>query len=184
MLRLFFALQPSIEQNTGLVDRVTPLVGLLEAQRVPAANVHATLCFMGAVAEEKLGVLQSVAAAIRGRASALCFDALEHWPKPKVLCATACEDSESAAARTLAERISTSVFEAGFSPDIKPFRAHLTLARKVHAVRAAECEWPRALTPPVSVRCDRFMLMRSDPGESGSIYSVVAEWPLYENVPR
>ena len=76
MLRLFFALQPSIEQNTGLVDRVTPLVGLLEAQPVPAANMHATLCFMGAVAEEKLGLLQSVAA---GFAAAHQHCASTHW---------------------------------------------------------------------------------------------------------
>ena len=48
MLRLFFALQPTLEQNTALTAHVAPLVAQLEAQPVPAQNLHATLCFIGA----------------------------------------------------------------------------------------------------------------------------------------
>ena len=178
MLRLFFALQPDAEQNAALVEQVAPLVGRLQAQRVPPENLHSTLCFVGAVAEEKLALLKSAAAQLRGRRATLRFDTLEFWQKPKVLCATAGEDSAAAPARDLAERLAASVVDAGFAPDIKPFRAHVTLARKVHAERALECEWPRVLVPPVRVHCERFMLMRSDRGESGSIYSVVDSWPL------
>jgi len=178
MLRLFFALQPSLEQNTALIERVAPLVSRLEAQRVPAENLHATLCFIGAVSEEKLERLKSVADAIRGRRATLRFDMLEYWHKARVLCATAVEDSASGPAREMAAQLARGAVEAGFSPDIKPFRAHLTLARKVNARLAAEVEWPCALTPPLRVHCQRFVLMRSDRGASGSIYSVVAEWPL------
>jgi 2'-5' RNA ligase len=178
MLRLFFALQPHIEQNTELTDSVAPLVAQLGAQCVSPAGLHATLCFIGAVAEEKLESLKSVAAGIRGRAATLRFDALEHWDKPKVICATAVEDAASAPARELAERLGAATADAGFAPDIKPFRAHLTLARKVDGNLAAVCEWPRVLVPPLLVHCERFMLMRSDKNASGSIYSVVESWPL------
>jgi len=179
MLRLFFALQPNAGQNAALVEQVAPLVSRLEAQRVPAENLHATLCFVGAVSGEKLALLKSVAAGIRGWQATLRFDTLEFWQKPKVLCATAGDDPAAAPARTLAERLAAAVVDAGFAPDIKPFRAHVTLARKVDAGRALECEWPRALAPPLHVHCKRFMLMRSDRGESGSTYSVVDSWPLY-----
>jgi 2'-5' RNA ligase len=96
-----------------------------------------------------------------------------------VLCATAAESAGSAPARELAEQLGHAALTAGFHPDIKPFRWHLTVARKIHPVRAAQCEWPQPLAPPLLVRCDRFVLMESRPGESGSLYSVVDSWPLY-----
>ena len=180
MPRLFFALQPSPAQSAELVERVAPLVAQLQAQPVPAANLHATLCFIGAVPQEKLPALCEVAGTVRGRAATLSFDALDHWVKPKILCATASDTPQSAPASELAQRIADATTAANFTSDFKPFRAHLTLARKVPASRAAECVWPRDLSPAMRVHCDRFVLLRSERGESGSIYSVVASWPLDE----
>ena len=177
MLRLFFALQPALDQSLELVEQVSPLVARLQAQRVPAENLHATLCFIGAVAEDRLEALTSAAAAVRGREAALRFDGLDHWRKPHVLCAIATEPTP-AALLDLAEHLGQAATAAGFHPDLKPFRAHLTLARKVDAARAQEDEWPQTLRSPMLLRCDRFVLMRSDRGENGSIYSVVASWPL------
>jgi 2'-5' RNA ligase len=179
MLRLFFALQPAPEQSSALVDRVTPLVSPLDALRVPPENLHVTLCFMGAVAPHDLARLLVVAAGQRGRPADLCFDSLEYWDRPRIVCATAGENPASAPARELAEQLESAAVAAGFAPDIKPFRAHLTLARKIHAARAAQCAWPQPLVPPLHVCCDRFLLMESRRGESGSIYSVVDSWPLY-----
>jgi len=178
MLRLFFALQPTPEQNVALAGEVAPLIARLKAQRVPAENLHATLCFVGAVAEDKLQALTSAVAGIRGRPATLRFESLEYWHKPRILCATATKDAASASAHELAERLGAASVAAGFSPDIKPFRAHLTLARKVHAAEAEACEWPRPLAPPARLQFDRFVLMRSDCGEGGTVYSVVASWPL------
>ena len=98
MLRLFFALQPTLEQNTALTAHVAPLVAQLEARAVPAQNLHATLCFIGAV--EAAAV--STHCAPRRRACAagrrdLRFDALEYWETPQILCATAGRDSSAAA---------------------------------------------------------------------------------------
>ena len=177
MLRLFFALQPSLAQNTALTAYVAPLVAQLEGRAVPAENLHATLCFIGAVEEARLDALRAAAASIRGRPIRLRFDALEYWETPKVLCATSSRDSSEAS--ELAIALGEAAVAAGFSPDIKPFRAHLTLARKVDHVRAASCEWPRPLTPPFVIDCDRFVLMESRRSESGSIYSAVDTWPLY-----
>ena len=178
MLRLFFALQPAADQNLALAQQAAPLIVALQAQRVPPENFHATLCFVGAVAEEKLPSLLSVAGGIRGRPATLHFDTLEYWQEPRIVCATAVDGPEAAPARELAECLAAETVKAGFTPDVKPFRAHLTLARKIDAKRAAGCGWPRALAAPVRVRCDRFVLMRSDRGEGGSIYSVVSSWPL------
>jgi 2'-5' RNA ligase len=173
---MFFALQPMPAQSAALVESIAPLVKDLEGQPAPAANLHATLCFIGAVAEEKLLELKSAASHVRARPIALDFDALEFWEKPEILCATAAENDS---ARDLSAAIADAVLAAGFTPDVKPFRAHLTLARKVRRRIAKELEWPRALAP-VHVRCEQFVLMQSRRDDAGSTYSVVDSWPLYE----
>ena len=178
-LRLFFALQPRPDQNVALVERVAALAARLDSQRLAAENIHATLCFIGAVAAADLGRLQDVAANQRARRATLRFDMLEFWPKPRVLCVTAGENAGTTPARELAENLGRDAQAAGFHPDIKPFRPHLTVARKIHPALAARCEWPQPLAPPLLMRCDRFVLMESRRGESGSTYSVVDSWPLY-----
>lgn len=178
-LRLFFALQPQSAQSAALVERVAPWVAQLEAQRMPAENIHATLCFIGAVSAGDLEKLKGVAAAQQARSASLRFDTLEFWQKPRVLCATTGAREIPAAVRELAENLGRDTQAAGFHPDIKPLRPHLTLARKILPARAALSEWPQNFLPPLLLRCDRFVLMESRRGESGSIYSVVDSWPLY-----
>jgi 2'-5' RNA ligase len=178
-LRLFFALQPAPAQSAELVERAAPLVLQLQAQPVPATNLHATLCFVGAVPRVKLAGLLEATAQVRAGHATLDFDALDHWPQPKVLCATARDTPEAAPIHALAQLLAAAAVAAGLAPDIKPFRAHLTLARKVPAQRAAECQWPRELAPRLRMHCERFVLMQSQRNEAGSIYSVVDSWPLY-----
>jgi 2'-5' RNA ligase len=173
---MFFALQPTPVQSAALVESIVPLVKELEGQPAPAANLHATLCFIGAVAEEKVPELKAAASRVRGRPVALDFHALDFWEKPEILCATA---QENDGARDLSWAISDAVLAAGFTPDVKPFRAHLTLARKVRRRVAEKLEWPRALVP-VPVRCEQFVLMQSRRDDAGSTYSVVDSWSLYE----
>ena len=176
VLRLFFALQPGSAQADALVAEVAPLVKALAGQPLVAANVHATLCFIGAVAEERLEALRAAASQVRARPVTIDFDALDYWEKPEIICAIA---RESDSARDLSAAVADAALAAGFTPDIKPFRAHLTLARKVRRRVARNSEWPRALAP-MNVRCDRFVLMESRRGDAGSAYSVVDSWPLYE----
>jgi RNA 2',3'-cyclic 3'-phosphodiesterase len=178
MLRLFFALQPAPEQRLGLAAQVAPLVAHLGSTVSPPANLHATLCFIGAIEPERLDALRAAAATLRGRPVRLSFDALEYWETPKIVCATASRDSSSATELSIA--LGEAAVAAGFSPDLKPFRAHLTLARKISAAQAATVPWPLPLEPPMVMRADNFVLMESRRGESGSVYSALDSWPLYD----
>jgi RNA 2',3'-cyclic 3'-phosphodiesterase len=183
-MRLFFAVHPAPEQSAALVEQVAPLVMRLGAQPVPPQNLHATLCFIGAVDEGKLDALDAAVTSVRGCVATLCFDKLEHWENPGIVCATAMQSAASAPAHELSTRLSAAMVAAGFAPDVKPFRPHLTLGRKVTSARAESSEWPQLMRPPLLMHCDRFALMRSDRDESGSIYSAVESWPLYENLSR
>jgi RNA 2',3'-cyclic 3'-phosphodiesterase len=178
-MRLFFALQPTPAQSEALLAQVAPLFAAPGIAAIPATNMHATLCFLGAVAEENLSALRAAAARVRSSGVSLSFDALEYWPKPKIICATGPE-SGSASAGALARVLTNEVVAAGFTPDIKPFRAHLTLARKIPATRAQSLALPCSLQPGFVVRSANFVLMESRRGKQGSIYSVVDSWHLYE----
>lgn len=177
MPRLFFALLPGPEQNRALAEWVAPLVAQAKAVPVPPENLHATLCFIGEVTDERVAALRAAAAAIRGRSVSLCFDTLERWEQPRILCATASAELP-AAAQELAAALATAAVAAGFAPDLKPFRAHLTLARKVSAGDASPLNLPRQIPVPLRMHCDQFALMQSRREESRSIYSVVDRWPL------
>lgn len=178
MRRLFFALQPTPELFQSLTECAAPWVARLRAQAVVPSNLHATLCFIGAVPREKIDALLAAAAQVRGARVALEFDAFEVWKKPRILCVTA--SRESPAANALAVALRDASVAAGFTPDAKPFRAHVTLARKTRAVEAEKISWPQKISPGFVVRCERFALMESQPGKHGSIYSALHEWPLYE----
>jgi 2'-5' RNA ligase len=178
MPRLFFALQPPEMVSVPLIEAATPLITQLQSRAAPAPNLHATLCFVGAVEPEKVDSLRAAAATVRGMPCEFDFDALEYWDKPQVLCATPSR-GESPEANALSVALRDAIVTAGFSPDIKPMRAHLTLARKIRAADAEKISWPQILSPGFVVRFDQFVLMESRRGEQGSIYSVIDSWPLY-----
>ena len=76
------------------------------------------------------------------------------------------------AASTLAASLKDATAAAGFTPDLKPFHAHVTLARKVtHAPR--ECTLREVLW-----RFDGFALVDSRTESGGPVYSVLESYPL------
>src|SRR3954469_8509062 len=83
VLRLFFALLPESAQSDALVADVAPLVKELDGQPSPASNLHATLCFVGTVPDEKLAALRAAASMLRARRVTLEFSALDVWDKPQ-----------------------------------------------------------------------------------------------------
>ena len=97
---------------------------------VPAANLHVTLAFLGSVPERRLGELTEIArgAAAWGRLE-LTFDHLEYWGTARLLCALPAEALAPIA--VLSRRLQDALAASGFTPDLKPFRPHVTVVRKV-----------------------------------------------------
>ncbi len=175
--RLFFALWPTAAMQSKLGAAVRDAMGSVHGGReVPEENLHLTLAFLGSVPETAIvTVRESACQACRGAGSGppsleLTLDAIDYWPRSQVLCATA--SRESAGAAELAEGLKQSLAAAGFSPDLKPFRAHVTLARQVRDRPSG-----RKLSP-VGWTFGAFALVESRTGPSGSLYSVLDSWPL------
>jgi RNA 2',3'-cyclic 3'-phosphodiesterase len=169
--RLFFALWPDGAQRASLLHATARVVRHCGGRPVAAENLHVTLAFLGAVSGSRLGELSSVvrraAAGFAGSPLSLTLAGIEHWARPQVLVVPAQPGAAGSAAATLAGILTRETAAAGFSPDLKPFRAHVTVARKV--TRA-----PRAsATHEVVWSFGAFSLIESRTLASGPVYSVL-----------
>jgi len=174
-MRLFFALWPD-EAMRGRLRAATQELraALADARWVAPENWHLTLAFLGHVADASVASVSSaaleVARQVRSGAITVRLDQAELWAKPHLLCASA--RCVSPAAEALAVALRDALIAASFAPDLKPFRAHVTLARKVRRA-------PRALTlTAITWTFDAFALIESRTAATGSLYSVRESWPL------
>jgi 2'-5' RNA ligase len=167
---VFFALWPGEPLREELAARVAALVtpGTGRAQRPD--QLHLTLEFIGSVAEERLPAVRAAAAEVRAESFDLVLDALEYWRRPQVLCMVAREIPPALA--SLVQSLRAGLAARGFDTERRPYRPHLTLARKVAR--------PPDLGPAEPVRwpATDFVLVESLTERSGSVYRPLAAWPL------
>jgi len=157
---------------------------------VPEESLHVTLAFLGTVPERRVAELQAIARRVAEAPEAapllVSFDRLVHWAKPRILCALDALPSAGteaagaprvgalagAPALALAESLKSETTARGFSPDLKPFHAHVTVARKVARAPAAQ---PLS---PVQWTFDGFALIESRTEPTGPVYSVIESYLL------
>jgi 2'-5' RNA ligase len=191
--RLFFALWPHDEERLALALATAKPVRHCGGRPVPVPSLHVTLAFLGSISEARVEELHTIARAVAGEWPAeslplqLCFDRLAHWAKPQLLCALGSEDSGASGgearaaadagrvatlAETLAATLKNKTAAAGFTPDLKPFRAHVTVARKVLHAPAENA------LPAVAWSFDAFALVESRTQPAGAVYSLVESYVL------
>ncbi len=180
--RLFFALWPDAQQRGALESATRQCVSSCGGRPVPVQSLHVTLAFLGAVPEGRVPELDRIARRVadafpaRAQPLLLAFDRLAHWARPQILCALGTEepaaDTDAASAPALAATLKNETVAAGFSPDLKPFRAHVTVGRKLaHAPSALALQ-------PVLWRFDAFALIESRTDPAGPVYSVIESYLL------
>src|SRR5262249_2876768 len=137
----FFALWPEPAERQALATATAAVVGISGGRPVPKEQLHLTLAFLGAVSATRTAELEALTRRVGAAwpralpARQLRLARLAAGRKPQVLVALADED---AALASVAEVLRAGALAAGFSPDLKPFRPHVTVARKVaRAVRSA-----------------------------------------------
>ena len=163
--RLFCALWPNDTERAALAaaaHRLFPLSG----RPVATADLHVTLAFIGSVAEARVGSFLELRRSVSPVAMSL--DALEHWPKSRVLVATArnVPDALRATVDTLWRRLD----RLGVPREPRPFRPHVTLARDVQRWRASG-PWQ-----PVTWMAREIVVVESRPGATPR-YQPVDRWP-------
>jgi 2'-5' RNA ligase len=168
--RLFFASWPGDERRTKLDAMLRKVAWASGGRRVPAANYHLTLAFLGAVPAARLPAIRAMAATLRAAAFDLRLDRLEYLRRSRVLCLTA--SSVPDAAQSLVGALWQKLATLGFKPDVRPFMAHLTLVRKVERPPTNQT------VEPLDWRVDALSLVESVTAPAGPVYTPLATWPL------
>jgi len=142
MLRAFIAITPptTLQQTVTEVREVFQPLNLPWRWVIPE-HMHLTLKFLGKVpADHVTTIAQTLERATQGqtaftlRAQSLgCFP---HPSRPRVLW-LGLDDSSQALAH-LNERLTAEFISLGFSPEDRPFRPHLTLARAQNKILSSQ----------------------------------------------
>lgn len=168
--RLFFALWPAAETRERFASFLGPLVGPTGGRPQRPDQLHVTLAFLGSVPESRLDDVREAGRAAQGAPFEVTFDRVDFWPRPKVLCLTATRTPEEL--RRLVETLNRALQSHRFETEDRPFRAHVTLARKVpHAQREtaiAPLAWPAT----------ELSLVESITEPAGARYEPLAHWSL------
>lgn len=169
--RLFFALWPDEATRRQVVDVQNCLRHEVSGRWIQPDNLHVTLAFLGQVRADRLSTLRQVAAVVLGESLELTLDRVVWWRQPQVLCLTSGSVPETLLC--LVTSLSRGLAQEGFDLDQRPFRVHMTLARKVRQ----RPPWVK-LEPSIPLRVTEFGLVRSCRSDTGSTYTRVDAWPL------
>lgn len=126
--RLFFALWPdplALQQIKHILKYVAWPRG---AKLVPEVDRHMTLSFLGSTTEAQYQQLLPSINQIKGHSFSLCFDQLVYWSKVDMLLLEASVLPEPLL--NLVDTLNRALKEQSWKLDSKPFKAHVTLARR------------------------------------------------------
>jgi 2'-5' RNA ligase len=168
--RVFFALWPPTE----LARRMSAIADELavSGRRMPPENLHITLAFIGDVAPERLRLLEAIGDQLPKHPLTLTLDRTGHWRRPGITWVGPSEPP--AAAAELHQVLQTALAEAEFPSAQRPFKPHVTLARKSRPPRQKAIE-------PLTWRVTRLALVASRRSKQGAHYEIHREWSLPVN---
>jgi 2'-5' RNA ligase len=171
--RVFFALWPDDAATAHLSALAHDLAARGGGRVVRPASLHLTLAFVGAVAADRIPLLEEIAGAVRTESFELSLDRLGFWPQRGILWA-GCRQAP-APLRRLAGALVTGLRAAGFAIDARSgsdLVPHVTLARR------ARCAALPRLGTPITWQVGEFALVESHLHPFAANYTVLAGFPL------
>lgn len=166
--RWFFALWPDETTRRILVERLRLWVPD-GARAVHPLDLHLTLVFLGELDPDRLACAESVAGELTAAPIDLTLDCVGVFPRPQVLWYGPTRtphillDTVDALQRALCR--------CGMTPERRPYRAHMTLARRARALL------PEVAVEPLAWQARDFVLAAGYPGALPR-YRVRRRWPL------
>lgn len=166
--RLFFALWPDPEVRALLAETGASLC--LRGRPTHEQDLHITLVFLGQVEPERMAAVQAAASTVSCTPFRLTLDLLDCWRRPGIVWCGPTEIPQ--ALSQLALDLNRAMGECGFPPERRPYKPHVTLARK------ARLKERLLLEKPIAWRVKEFVLVCSDTGGEPPHYRVLKKWSM------
>jgi len=189
VVRAFVAIDtsPVIDQLKSIQDVLRRGPGGASVRWKNVSGIHLTLKFLGSVQASMLadvyGAVSTACDAIH--AFELKVGSLGCFPnmrRPRVVWLGVRDPRDCLAA--LQQHVETELVQTGHEPDLRPFRAHLTLGRVHRSASVAEiealgrCVAETDVGAGASLLVDAVHVMRSDLRPSGAVYTELYRAPL------
>ncbi len=170
MKRLFFALPCPNECRQTVLEWRQHHLAALKSHWVDDANLHITLAFLGAVEDMHIGTLTAIGDSIQSHSFTIQLDRAGEFGGGKYLWIGPSQPPGEL--MDLVGKLNQELDANGYPVDQRPYRPHLTLARKAPAGNLPEdpngIEWPAT----------SFGLYESVQITGGVCYNLLKEWPL------
>lgn len=169
-LRAFFAIAPDVAVRQRLLSRAHDVARRARGRAVSGEHLHLTLAFLGDVPTARLPELRAIGEQLPRTAATLEFDTLGAWRASGV--AWIAPSLVPSAITDLYAALHQALHAAGFVLEDRPFRPHVTLARR--------CVQPslRGPTAPIVWSVDALVLVGSQLRPDGPRHTTLARWPL------
>jgi len=169
-MRVFYALVPDEGIRLQFTTLARDVARRSRGRAIAGDHVHLTLAFLGDVAITSLPLLRSIGDGLSHAGAVLEFNTLGAWRASGV--AWIAPDVVPPALLDLHAALRDALANAGFALEVRPFRPHVTLARRCVMPQ------PRAHCAPIRWPVNRLKLVGSELRPEGPIYTELAMWPL------
>ena len=169
-IRAFYALVPDDAIRAQFVTLARDVARRSRGRAMMGDHVHLTLAFLGDVAVSALPSLRRIGDRLPHTGSILDFDLLGAWRASGV--AWIAPSVVPQALLDLHASLREALAGAGIVLDTRPFRPHITLARRCVQPH------PRASCTPIRWPVNRLSLIGSELRPEGPLYSELATWKL------
>ena len=171
--RLFFALWPSSAERTALAAWQAALQQLCGGRPQAPLMLHATLVFLGAVAEERMQALQLAAQEISCSGFMLQLDVARYWGHNHLVYAA--PGVVPSPLMQLVKELEQKLLHHHFAFERRSYKPHVTLLR-----HARWTDTPLPAMSPVILAVRDFVLVQSVSEGRGVRYEILARFPLAE----
>lgn len=169
--RLFLALWPGDRERQAIADLVEAIPG---GRKVPPANLHLTLVFLGTTGQERLACYEQALQGIEVPPLTLTLDRVDYRRRQRILWLSTRHTPQILV--DLVAELQRRLERCGFTPERRPFHAHITLARKF--LGPAPADLP---SEPLCWQVDQIVLVESINEKDGVHYQVLCRWPMSED---
>ena len=169
-IRAFFALVPDEAVRLSFLSLAREVARRSRGRSISGEHVHLTLAFLGDVPMESLATIRAIGDEMPRTGASLAFDTLGAWRASGV--AWVAPSVLPATLATLHANLHAALTGAGFLLENRPFRPHVTLARRCVQPH------PRQQSTPIHWAVRKLSLIGSELRPEGPVHTTLAEWAL------